>query len=424
MKYDFLYQNSIQTVDYKELTNLTCDYFFVPKNFENVNYFNGFSVNKLFEVYNTGIETGRDSFFIDFDNNSLKDKILSAYNNIENKTIIDRYKIKNDSNFRFLDNMKKLKFDETLIKKITYRPFDNRFTYYDIELQRRPSYKTIKNILNCNIALVTSRQQSTFNFQHIIVTNCITERCTISLQTKETSYVFPLYLYPDSSTQQSLEHSPRRTPNLNMTIVQEIAQKLNLIFTQEKETTTDTFAPIDILDYIYAVLHSPSYRANYKEFLKIDFPRVPYPDAPEMFWKLGSFGGELRRLHLLESVTMDSIITTYPEDGENTVTRKISAKDWDLNDPANSLGRVWINDTQYFDKVPLVAWEFYIGGYQPAQKWLKDRYGRTLSIEDLIHYQKIIVALTETDRIMKVIDVEIAIVDKTTTCVSRGEEIS
>jgi len=184
-----------------------------------------------------------------------------------------------------------------------------------------------------------------------------------------------------------------------------------------------TFAPIDLFDYIYAVLHSPNYRETYKEFLKIDFPRVPYPD-PQTFRSLVKLGGELRQIHLLggegsipsaalptslwvESPVLDNLITTYPNDGDNIVTRKINKNDFEIMDSTDksaSTGRVWINDQQYFDGVPLVAWEFYIGGYQPAQKWLKDRHGRKLNFEDILHYQKIIVALTETHRIMQTID--------------------
>ena len=161
---------------------------------------------------------------------------------------------------------------------------------------------------------------------------------------------------------------------------------------------------MDILDYIYAVLHSPIYREKYKEFLKIDFPRVPYPKDPATFWKLVKLGGELRQIHLLESPQVEEYITTYPVDGDNVITRRMTKKDWEITNPAKQLGRIWINDTQYFDKIPLVAWEFYIGGYQPAQKWLKDRRGRKLSFEDILHYQKIVVALAETDRLMKEID--------------------
>ena len=165
-----------------------------------------------------------------------------------------------------------------------------------------------------------------------------------------------------------------------------------------------TFAPIDILDYIYAVLHSPAYRGKYKEFLKIDFPRVPYPTTAETFWKLVTLGGQLRRLHLLESEEAENYITSYPKDGSNMITRKIGQKDWELYDTQNQLGRIWLNDAQYFDKIPLTAWQFYIGGYQPAQKWLKDRVGRELSFDDILHYQKIIVALTRTAELMGKID--------------------
>ena len=168
---------------------------------------------------------------------------------------------------------------------------------------------------------------------------------------------------------------------------------MGLTFTNEKEKTDGTFAPIDIIDYIYAVLHSPAYREKYKEFLKIDFPRVPYPKDVDTFWKLVKLGGEIREIHLLESPVVEKYITQYPIDGDNTVVK-----------PKYENGKVYINETQYFDKVPQVAWDFFIGGYQPAQKWLKDRKDRELQIDDIRHYMKIIVALTETDRLMKEID--------------------
>ena len=157
-----------------------------------------------------------------------------------------------------------------------------------------------------------------------------------------------------------------------------------------------TFAPIDLLDYIYAVLHSPTYRETYKEFLKIDFPRVPYPTDAAQFWQLVALGGELRKTHLLESL-MDTgsqgTPITYPMAGNNVMDKL-----------RYETGRVYINATQYFENVPEIAWYFYIGGYQPAQKWLKDRKGRALSFEDIQHYQKIINALTQTDRLMREID--------------------
>lgn len=149
----------------------------------------------------------------------------------------------------------------------------------------------------------------------------------------------------------------------------------------------------EIFNYIYAILYSPSYRDKYNEFLKIDFPRIPYPKNKDQFSKLVKFGEELRELHLLESPKLNNFITSFSIEGNDTI-EKIIYKN----------GNVYINENQYFGDVPEVAWNFYIGGYQPTQKWLKDRKGRQLTNDDIEHYQKMIVALTETDKIMKKID--------------------
>jgi predicted helicase len=248
----------------------------------------------------------------------------------------------------------------------------------------------------------------------ILVTKyAMTDRSMYS--TNGTPYIFPLYLYPETTAQQSTEATNHRTPNLNQILIKQIAKTLGLIFTDEKETTDNTFAPIDILDYIYAVLHSPTYRETYQAFLKIDFPRVSYPDI-NTFWHLVKLGGELRQLHLVganlfaaceksDTRRINSPLRAdYPIDGDNIITRKLNKQDFEITDRDNNTGRVWINHSQYFDNIPLTAWEFYIGGYQPAQKWLKDRHGRLLTIEDIKHYQKIITALIETARIMQAID--------------------
>ena len=204
--------------------------------------------------------------------------------------------------------------------------------------------------------------------------------------------MFPLYLYPEAG---SLEQS--RRPNLVHKIVNEISKKLKLPFVPDHELPEadgkTAFSPLDLLDYIYAVLHSPSYRSKYKEFLKIDFPRIPFPASAANFWQLVALGKQVRELHLLESPKLSNPITGWNVDGDNVVEKPV------YND-----GKVYINKEQYFDGVPEIAWNFYIGGYQPAQKWLKDRKGRELLHDDLEHYQKIIVALFETDKLMKEID--------------------
>ena len=154
------------------------------------------------------------------------------------------------------------------------------------------------------------------------------------------------------------------------------------------------------MDYIYAVLHSPNYREKYKEFLKIDFPRVPYPTISN-FWQLVEFGGKLRSLHLLEDTSLDNRIIDIKGEAELKITNKLAKKDTVINDNLVTLN---LNSEVSIINIPLVAWEFYIGGYQPAQKWLKDRVERTLSRADLKHYNRIINALCKTDEIMKKID--------------------
>ena len=248
----------------------------------------------------------------------------------------------------------------------------------------------------------------------IFIINSIVDR---NLYYRGGGLAFPLYLYPEDEeyTQTKLleskaEDTPTRTPNLNPTIVADIVKGIGLSFTNEKTAEAGTFAPIDILDYIYAVLHSPTYRETYKEFLKIDFPRVPYPSDADNFWQLVALGGELRQIHLLESPKLAAQIKAlglgYPMAGANQVTRKMTKTSigFEPDEADSNIGKVWLNDTQYFTNVPLVAWEFYIGGYQPAQKWLKDRQGRTLDINDVRHYMNIIAALSLTHELMQQID--------------------
>jgi predicted helicase len=194
---------------------------------------------------------------------------------------------------------------------------------------------------------------------------------------------FSLYRYDND-----LVNTETKTPNFDLKIYKAI-----------HETIPDILAQ-SLFDYIYAVLHSRAYRQRYAEFLKSDFPRIPYPKDKKTFHALAAKGAELRGLHLMESPALDELITSYPVNGNHEIASVRS----ESTQGKSNLGRVWINRTQYFDKVPFAAWEFYIGGYQPAQKWLKDRKGRELSSDDLLHWQRIIVALAETGKVMSEID--------------------
>ena len=254
------------------------------------------------------------------------------------------------------------------IHPISYRPFDNRYVFYEDKLVWRTVRRVMQHFLKGeNVALMICRQTAVDSWEHIGITNKIADDSRVSNRSKERGYILPLYLYPETNDQQTLDQSKQRTPNLNSEIVKQISENLGLTFTNEKEITKGTFAPIDLLDYIYAVLHSPSYREKYKEFLKIDFPRVPYPINQETFWKLVKLGGEIRQIHLLESPEVNKYITQYPINGDNIVTRIkfelnyeiIEGDDTMLIEPVYPMGRVYINDTQYFQMVPEVAWNFY-----------------------------------------------------------------
>jgi len=382
LKYDFLIENSLKTIPYKELPNKAPNYFMVQKDFElEVKYNKGILISNLFSERTPGIVTSKDAVLIDEDKKKLLKKITSFYEIDPNRTFI---------------------------KKVSYRLFDTRYVYYDNDIIERGREKTMKHIFNNdNIAFVTVNRQPLNNpTSYYFISSNMISNGFIRSDSVSIDNFSPLYLYPEINNQQLSTNSTstERKPNLNIEIVNQLAKKLGLTYTNEKETTKNTFAPIDILDYIYAVLHSPTYREKYKEFLKIDFPRVPYPKDIETFWQLVKLGGEIRQIHLLESPIVEDYITSYPKSGDNKITTKVGIKDWELFDTENQLGRIWINEEQYFDNIPLTAWQFYIGGYQPAQKWLKDRKERVLEFDDILHYQKIIVALSETDRLMKEID--------------------
>lgn len=406
-KYDFLNENSIKSIQFNELPNIEPMYFMVQKDFEaQKTYDKGFKINDLFVLNNVGIVTSRDGFVIDENKDGLS-KRIEAFFKLPKDELLANYKIRENKTWKIDDVKNKAKeYVDKDIRKIKYRPFDSRFIYYNDDFIERSRYDVMQHFLcDNNIGLVFKLGNAEENSVSAMVSkNIIDFRSWSRPGMQGGDYITPLYLYTETNKQQTIEETTERKPNLNQDIVNEIAEKLGLNFNNEKEQTKDTFAPIDVLDYIYAVLHSPTYRKKYKEFLKIDFPRVPYPKDQATFWKLVKLGSEIRQLHLLESPKVEEPITNYRGEGDNIITRKLTKTDLGYEPTTDTHGKVWINDTQYFDNVPLIAWDFYIGGYQPAQKWLKDRKGRVLGFEDIFHYGKIIISLTDTHRIIQEID--------------------
>jgi len=395
-KYETLNSNTIHSFEWNKLECSNPNYFFMPNSMdENYTFIKGFKVNEFFTLNNTGIQTKRDALTIQFTVKEIE-LVLNDFLNEDNNVLKTKYQIREDGRDWGLQwAINDLKNNKPKIEKILYRPFDIKYTLYTGKSKgfiAYPRNSLNQHIINKDNLSISFKSQSKFDFSYVFIHKLICESCLFESAYANNSE-FPLYLYPENNGQQTIDQSDERIPNLNVEIVKEIGDKLGLTFTNEKETTKDTFAPIDILDYIYAVLHSPTYREKYKEFLKIDFPRVPYPKNKDSFWQLVKLGGEIRQIHLLESPLVDTPISKYPITGTNVVSKV-----------RYEAGKVFINETQCFENVPEIAWNFYIGGYQPAQKWLKDRKDRELQIDDIRHYLKIIVALVETDRLMKEID--------------------
>lgn len=410
-KYDFLSENAIKSIDFVELPNVAPNYFFVNKDFDEQKiYDKGFAVNELFIISNVGIVTAKDVVLINEEKVELIKNVEAFYD---------------------------IKVEEKLIQKLSYRPFDDKFTYYDIKLIERAREKVMQHFLKGeNLGLIIGRQGQVVGsmpWNLSFITNTITD---FNMYYRGGGMLFPLYIYPETNGQLSTDSNTERIPNLNLEIVAKIAKSLGLIYNPNPKNAFETgkdiilkavknnpnssalksshslLNPIDILDYIYAVLHSPNYREKYKEFLKIDFPKIPYPKDLSTFEKLTNLGSQIREIHLLESPKVEDYITEFNIDGDCIVGKIHFEK------TSETHGNVYLNydktppsgagGLQHFENVPQVAWNFYIGGYQPAQKWLKDRKDRKLEFDDIAHYQKIIVALSETDRIMKEInDIEI-----------------
>lgn len=396
-KYETLLTNNFSTFEWKNIDLISPELFFTYKDFTlKEDYKKWIKLDDLFNLLNSGIQTKCDSIAI----NSSESALLETIHFFKSESIEylkTKFKKSESSGWNYFNAKNDIQKNNYKIVNYNYRPFDFRkiiYTESSSGFLGRPRNIVMKHFLYDNMGLSLMRQFfQDVPYSHVYATNTLIDERTM-YSNRGGTYLFPLYLYTLNIGQtEPRKIPPQRIPNLNLQIVEKIAEKIGLNFTNEKDNNIGSFSPIDILDYIYSVLHSPKYRESYKEFLKIDFPRIPYPTDQKSFWELVDLGKQIRELHLLESEKVNDFITSYPEDGSNVV-----------NKPSYKNGSVYINDIQYFANVPEIAWNFYIGGYQPAQKWLKDRKDMELSYDDIIHYNKMIVALTETDRLMREID--------------------
>lgn len=379
-KLQFLQDNCLENVKFENVEIEEPMYFFVPKDFSLKKVYDmGFAVDDLFSKYSMGITTAKDNIVVcgtRMDAELLKTdlEILSK------EELRKKYKITRESSNWSIDNAKKDLVENMSTAKVVpyaYRPFDKRYVVYTGKsngVMCRPRHETISPLLQKkNLGLCTIRVGRDFNFPILVVEN-IADKTLLS--SKDNSSVFPLYLYTDNFGK------TERVPNFSEKVYEQICDKLGF-----------RASPEQLFNYIYAVLHSQSYRELYKEFLKVDFPRVPYPDSKEAFMRLEHLGEELVDLHLMHHSDEWETRVGYPVAGNNMV-ELVKYED----------ERVYINSNQYFSNVAEDEWSFMMGSYQPAQKWLKDRKNKKMSADEIIHYEQMLYAIRQTLRIMKDID--------------------
>jgi len=398
-KYQWLWQNDISSTDWSELNPVSPFYLFIPQDARLFDeYQNGWKITEMMPLNNVGIVTSRDNLVFDFDEKTLRTRIRDFCDLSKSDNEIKTTYLSKKDKLDLMDVRRKLTRDNNKISesfvKCLYRPFDIRHLFYNdivIERSRREVMNNLKD--DGNFALTIGRAGQVVGegeWDLLLVTKHITE---FNLYRRGGNNVFPLYIYP--TEKEKMLGAVDRLPNFSDAFIKEFSKKLGLEFIAEKDALNEghvlNFTPENTFNYAYAVFHSPTYRSRYSEFLKIDFPCLPLTSNVGLFYDLVKLGDDLVKLHLMEKVIEREV--AFPERGSNEVEFvKYKGE------------QVWINKTQYFNNISEEIWEFHIGGYRVADKWLKDRKGRTLSFDDLEHYRKIIATLGLTMELMQQID--------------------
>jgi hypothetical protein len=397
-----------------------------------VEYETAWRIDQAMPLAANGIETMNDAIAVAFDAQTLQ-KSINALLSLSVAELAE-LGIRSSAGWSLAAAQKDIRLksaDPSFLIPLLYRPFDFRWIWYSGHqgLISRPRREVMRHLVaKNNRALLVTRQ--TKEKVGGLVTNTVSAHKSFAAYDRTTT--IPLYVYPETEDNPNKqadmpglspwsEGKDGRRPNLAPQFVEDMTKQLNLSFVSDGQgDLRETFGPEDVFHYVYALLHSPTYRSRYAEFLKIDFPRIPITSSLDLFRALVEKGGELVALHLLDSPTLAKPITRYPIAGPNVIDpgfpRYVAQGDPSPEDgkPVGA-GRVYINKGdatattrgQYFEGVPGELWDFWVGGYQPCQSWLRDRRGRTLSNEDIEHYEKMVVALQRTIRLMAEIDAAI-----------------
>jgi predicted helicase len=400
-KYEWLLSNDVKTTKWKKLKPKSGFYLFIPRDERLLKQYEKYpKVTDIFPVNSVGIVTARDNLTIQWTLNEMWKTVLN-FSKLDPELARQAYNLGDDVRdwkVKLAQNdLKESGMDKKKIVPILYRPFDIRFTYYTGKSRGfhcMPRSEVMQHMMKENLGLLSCRQQNTMGFYHVFVSNTIVESCIVSNQTREISYVFPLYIYKEKDNpkkrsfssvmvlfEKQAEYGVKK-PNLSESIIQMLSSAYG---------TQPT--PEEIFFYIYAVLYSNIYRTKYAEFLKIDFPRIPFTTDFQTFKKIGENGDYLVNLHLLKSPDLEPPTVSFHGNGDNRVEKLRYDQE-----------KLYINNGQYFEGITPDLWEYQIGGYKVCDKWLKDRKGKRLSLDDIKHYCKVVTALTKTIEIQKTID--------------------
>jgi predicted helicase len=396
-KLQFLQENTIKSINWQELNLNEPNFWFVNKNNEGLEgYKNFISLADVFTKFGSGAKTDRDDLVIDYNKDLLGKKMEIAFSGNFDKEFSKKYNIQNSSSYKFADKLKEQNFDNSAIKNIFYRLFDNRFIYYKQGFTSRPAFEQMQHMLLGNIGLCFSRSFSNENYSNLFITKNIIDIHYNSDQ----SYLAPLYLYTEEG-EDLMAEAPSKKPNFKKEFIDLIENLYNVkivVNSNEisKEKRVKNITPEEVLHYIYAILHSPVYRSKYLEFLKIDFPKIPFTKSFEVFKKYSKLGEELTRLHTLESLpkTLEiKVIGILEEFKIKSVTHSLS--DLHLETTTSKIIA--------FEGITKEIWEFEIGSYKPIEKWLKYRIKDevVLGIDDLWHIKNMAISIKETILIMK-----------------------
>jgi len=390
--------------NYQQLKPESPWYFFIPRDTEKIkNYLKWKQINEIFPVNGAGMTTARDNFVIDFNKAALLNRIrLFKNSKFSDKELYEFFHINKKIGWsirkawNMLQNIPDNEL-ENYIFDFLYRTFDHRYIFWHDSLVWRTVKQIMVHLLQNNFSLTTVRQVKTGGtWQHCLISDKLIESCYISNKTSEICYAFPLYLYK--------QHTPKKSRSQYMMMLFEPEPEYGNIYKEPNidkkvyQTLNKTYGreitPEEILYYIYAVFYSNVYREKYADFLKIDFPRVPFPADYKVFSKMAALGNELVDLHLMKSSRLNTFVSKFQGEGENDVIEEIIYR------PEES--RIYINSEKYFDNVKPEVWSYQIGGYQVLQKYLKDRKGRKM--DDFVHYSQMISSLSYTIEIQHEID--------------------